>query len=169
MQYWIAQIIGVMVIACSVLSYQQKERKRILLFLMVAQLLSMLQLLCLNAVTGACLDLISFARTLIFSRNKDKKWASSGIWLYGFAAVMIVTGILTWDNIFSVFAIMGSVLSTFALWMTEEKKIRRISMLVGPCWIVYCIANGAVAGAVNELIAMASIMIGMLRHDRKMK
>ena len=79
--------------------------------------------------------------------------------------VLIVAGIVTWKNIYSIFPIIGSLLSTLALWMKTSKKIRLFSLFSGPCWLIYNIVNGAYSAAVNELIAMTSIIIGMVRYD----
>lgn len=161
-----AQIVGFLVVVFSLSSFQLKKRKHILLFQMIALLFSAIQLFMVGAVTGGCLDLISFIRTWIFSNN-DKKWASSKWWFLGFIALMIATGIMTWQNGWSILPIMGAVLSTVALWMKEAKHIRMVSLTVAPCWILYNIINGAYTGALNEVLALTSIIIGMLRHDRK--
>lgn len=159
-----AQIIGFIALICSLLSFQQKTRKRIMVFQMTASLLFSAQLFMLGAITGGCLDLISFTRSLIFSKN-DKKWASSPVWFGVFVGVMIITGILTWESAWSLLPIAGTILSTVALWMKSEKRIRVISLFVGPCWMVYNIVNGAYTGALNELLAMVSIIIALVRHD----
>jgi len=160
----IAQIIGILGLICSLLSFQMKTRKWIMVLQMIASLSFSAQLFLLGAVTGGCVDLISFIRTLIFSRN-GKKWASSPVWLYIFIAVMIVTGIFTWQNAWDLLPIAGSILSTVALWMKKEKNIRLISLTVGPCWLIYNLVKGAWSGALNEVLAMTSIVIGLLRND----
>ena len=161
----LAQLVGVVGIAFSLLSFQFSKRKYIMLFQMLASLSFSTQLFMVGAVTGGCLDLISFVRTLIFANN-SKGWAKSKWWLYGFLAVMLATGALTWENGWSILPILGSMLSTVAFWMTKEKHIRLVSLTVGPCWMVYNIVKGAYSGALNEVFAMASIVIGLLRHDR---
>lgn len=161
-----AQIVGIFGIVLSLLSFQLKQRKYIMLFQMTASLMFSAQLFMVGAITGGCLDLISFVRTLIFANN-SKKWASSPLWLAGFILVMIATGIMTWENLWSILPILGSILSTVALWMKRERNIRLVSLLVGPCWMVYNIVTGAYTGALSEVIAMTSIVIGLLRHDRK--
>lgn len=161
-----AQVVGIFGIVFSLLSFQLKKRKHIMLFQMTASLMFSAQLFMVGAITGGCLDLISFIRTLIFANN-SKKWASSKWWLFGFIVVMIATGMLTWKDWWSVLPIMGSVLSTVALWMKRERNIRLVSLAVGPCWMVYNIVTGAYTGALSEVIAMTSIVIGLIRHDRK--
>ena len=162
----IAQLIGLVGLVLSLLSFQQKKRKNIMLCQMTASLAFCTQLFMLGAITGGCVDLISTVRTAIFANN-GKKWATSRLWLYLFILLMIGAGILTWENAWSLLPILGAVLSTVALWMKEERYIRLISLFVGPCWLIYNLVNGAYTGALNELLAMTSIVIGMIRHDRK--
>lgn len=133
---------------------------------MTASLLFSSQLFLLGAITGGCMDFISFIRTLIFSNN-NKKWASSPLWLVGFCLLMVVTGIITWSSWWDVLPILGSILSTIALWMKSERKIRLISLSVGPCWLIYNLIKGAWSGALNEVLAMLSIIIGYFRNDVK--
>ena len=169
MQYIIAQIIGGIGLICSLLSFQCKNRKKIMTFQMLGSLSFCVQLFVLGAITGGYLDLICFVRTIIFSKKGEKKWADSIIWLIAFSVILVVIGIITWENAYSILPIIGSVLSTIALWMKSAKNIRKISLLVGPCWFIYNIINGAITGAINELLAMTSIIIGMIRHDVKKK
>ena len=98
---------------------------------MTASLMFSAQLFMVGAITGGCLDMISFVRTLIFANN-SKKWASSPLWLVGFICVMIATGIMTWENAWSILPIMGSILSTVALWMKKEKDLGAFKRFVLP-------------------------------------
>jgi len=162
----IAQIIGAWGLICSLLSFQMKQRKCIMAFQMTASLSFSVQLFLLGATTGGCVDLLSFLRTLIFSQN-GRKWASSTVWLYGFIGLMIAAGALTWKDGWDILPIVGSVLSTIALWMKKEKSIRMISLAVGPCWLVYNLVRCAWSGALNEVLAMISIVIGLMRNDTR--
>ena len=80
---------------------------------------------------------------------------------------MVVTGIFTWQSALSLLAIFGALLSTLALWMKKENHIRLISLLVGCCWIVYYIPFKDFTGIASELLAMLSILIGLIRFTRK--
>ncbi len=80
---------------------------------------------------------------------------------------MIAVGVVTWQNAWSILPMIGSILSTIALWMKKSSQFRLISLFVGPCWLVYNLVIGAYTGALNEVLAMGSIVIGMIRHDRK--
>lgn len=164
--YYISQGVGLVAIVCSLLSFQSKKRKGIMMLQMTASFLFMIKLFLLGAWTGACLDLISFFRTLVFANNQ-KKWASSPLWLAFFAIVMVITGIFTWESALSLLAICGALLSTLALWAKKENHIRLLSLLVGLCWIVYYIPFKDFTGIASELLAITSILIALLRFKQK--
>lgn len=163
----IAEVIGIIGIICSILSFQCSQRKNVMLFQVLASLIFCTQLFLVGAVTGACLDSINFFRSLFFSI--DKKWAKSNCWLALFILLLVAAGVATWQNAYSILPMIGSLLLTVALWMKTSKKVRLISFFSGPCWLIYNVVNGAYSAAVNELIAMASIVIGILRHDIEKK
>ena len=119
MQYYISQGLGIIAIVCSLLSFQAKKRSGIMALQISASLLFCTKLFLLGAFTGACLDLISVFRTLIFANNQ-RKWASSPLWLLFFALLMVATGIYTWQSPLDLLAILGALFSTLALWMKKE-------------------------------------------------
>lgn len=164
--YIASQIVGALGLVSSVISFQKKDRSGVMLFQVIASMLFACQLFMVGAFTGAYLDMVSFVRTIVFA-NKGKKWASSNFWIYLFIALQLVVGALTYQDPTSLLAILGSILSTVALWMKKSKHIRFISLFVGPCWIIYNLIWKAYTGALNEVIAMISIIIGILRHDIK--
>lgn len=72
MLYYVSQGIGLIAIACSLLSFQAKKRSGIMALQMSASMLFCIKLFMLGAWTGAVLDLISFFRTMIFANNQKK-------------------------------------------------------------------------------------------------
>ena len=161
--------VGLLGIIACLLAFQMKKRNAIMFMQLLGVALFGLQLALLKAWTGAILDAISFVRTFIFSKRADKEWAQHPFWLVFFIIVQLATGILTWESFISIFAILGTLLATFALWMKKPKYIRLICLFVGPCWIVYNSVIGAYTGVLNEVIAMTSIVIGIIRYDIKKK
>jgi hypothetical protein len=64
-----AQIVGLIGIICSLLSFQQKERKNVMLLQTTASGAFCVQLFMVGAITGGCLDSISFFRSLVFLKG----------------------------------------------------------------------------------------------------
>ena len=161
----IAQAIGALALILSLISFQMKERRTILLFQMLASLSCAVSLIMLGGIAGGILDVIAFSRTLVFSLSDRYKWAGSKICLFSYFALIIAVGILTWESgsIATLFAILGTLLSTLALYMRSETRIRTISLFVGPCWIAYNLIYSSCFGILNEIIAMTSIIIALFR------
>ena len=160
---------GWLALICSAISFQQKKRVGILLWQSTATLISSLYLFLLGAYEGACLDLLSFAGKMVFSKGSAVIGISLSVWRIIFLAAMLIAGILTWSDIFSSLAIFGSCLSLFALSMKSPTKIRFISLLVGPCWIVYNWVYHAYPSILMECIALTSIIIAIIKYDIKKK
>ena len=161
----IAQAIGFVSLILSLISFQMKKRSGIMLFQMLASLCCAISLVMLGGIAGGILDVVAFSRTLVFSLSDRYKWAGSKWWLAFYFAVIIGVGIITWDteSIATLFAILGTLLSTVALYMKKERLIRVISLFVGPCWIIYCIIYSSCFGILNEIFAMTSIVIALFR------
>lgn len=162
----IAQAIGLLALVLSLVSFQMKKRRTILFFQMLASLSCAVSLIMLGGITGGVLDVVAFSRTLVFSLSDKYKWAGSKICLGAYFALIVAVGILSWDSgsIASLFAILGTLLSTLALYMKNERTLRMISLFVGPMWIIYNLIYSSAFGILNEIIAMASITIALIRN-----
>lgn len=164
----IAQIIGLLAVITFLLSYQQKKRQNIILCNVISRVLYIIQYILLGAFEGAVLDILG-AVSSIFAQSKNKGFISRHT-----KAVFIVTnlvifgsGLLLYENIFSLFPIIGVFLHTSAFWITDEKNIRCVSFLGSPFWFVYNFANRAYGSSIGDLLTMASIGIAIYRYDIK--
>ena len=58
-------------------------------------------------------------------------------------------------------------LTTVSNWFQSEKKIRFLTFPSSPCWLIYNILNGSVAGIITEIFVMSSLIIAIIRFDLK--
>lgn len=168
MKETIGQIVGFAAMAIIVASYQQKSHKNILTFQMVSGLLFTVHYLLLGAYTGAIMNLLGAFRSLVYS-NRSKKWASSKIWPVIFSIAFFISGILTWDNIFSLFPLIAMLMSSVVLWIEKPKVNRIFSLPTSTCWLIYNIKTLSYPGIITEIFVLSSIIIGILRLDIKKK
>ena len=164
----IGQIIGFIAMAIIVASYQQKSHKNILTFQMVSGLLFTVHYLLLGAYTGAVMNLLGAFRSLVYS-NRSKKWASSVIWPICFSVAFLISGILTWDNVFSVFPLIAMLMSSVVLWIQQPKINRMLSLPTSSFWLIYNIKTLSYPGIITEIFVLGSIIIGIFRLDIKKK
>ena len=162
----IANILGLMAVAMFVISYQFKSRKALIICNAGSRLLYILQYILLGALTGAVLDMIAFAISVIFERRKcgiiSRHPRLTLALCYG---VVAAAGALTYDGPWSLAPILGVVFETLALWLTRERSIRLLSLLGAPPWFAYNIKNAAYASALGNVITLVSIGIAILRYD----
>ena len=167
---WIPQIIGLLAVATFLLSYQQKKRKNIILLNVTSRALYILQYLLLGAFEGAVLDVVGILASLL-AQNKDRPIIKKHIRLYFVLAnvIIILPGLLIYEDVFSLFPIAGALLHTGAFWLTNEKHIRRVSFIGSPFWMVYNLSQMAYSSSLGDFLSMVSIGTAMWRYDRKRK
>ena len=97
-----------------------------------------LQYIILGAFEGAALDVISVVST-VAAHNKDKGFIlkHTKLVIIIINIIMVISGLLLYKNIFSLFPVIGAMLQNGAFWITEEKKIRIVSLIGGLFWLAY--------------------------------
>lgn len=163
-----AQLLGVLGFIFSVISFQQNTQKRIVFVQFLANVSFTIHFYLIGAYTGSILNGIAIIRSFVYC-FKDKKWASSNIWIVIFSLAFVVAGIYTWEGPLSILPIVAMVLSSISFGIKNPKLVRRIYFPCSPMWLIYNIAGHSIGGVLTESFAMISIIIGMLRFDRKKK
>ena len=162
----VAFIIGLLAVAFFVLSYLQKRRGVILAFNLTSRVLYVVQYLLLGAFEGAVLDVLGAASGAVAqSDERDFIKKNKKLIFVGINTVIIVAGVLLYQNIFSLFPLVGILLQTDALWLKKEKYIRIVSLLGSPFWLVFNITSGAYGSAIGDTLSIVSILIAIYRYD----
>lgn len=175
---WIAQAIGIVAMCLNVFSFQQKTVKRVVSFQFFGSLLFTVNYFLLGAIVGSFLNLLAVFRAYVFMR-KEKLHSEKWQWLLGFSILYVITYVLSftvfgteptlWNFILELLPIIGMIITTYSFQQKEAKIVRRLSMINSPFWLIYNIANFTVGGIICECLALGSIIIGMIRLDRKKK
>lgn len=164
--YIIAQIVGVFAVATFLLSYQLEKRKNIILVNSISSFLYVLQYILLGAFEGAVIDILS-AVSSVTANNKDRKFIAkhTKIIVTVLNLSILGAGLVLYKNVFSLFPIAGAILQTSAFWITSEKRIRQVSFLGTPFWLVYNLVSQAYGSAAGSLLSMVSIGLAIYRYD----
>lgn len=165
---YIANLVGILAVIVFVLSYQQKNRRGIVLCNVISRGLYVVQYLLLFAFEGAILDIVGMLASIL-AQNKEKPIIKKHLKavIIGINLVIVATGILLYKNIFSLLPMLGVLLHTGAFWLDNEKQIRRISFLGSPFWLVYNLISQAYGSAIGDVLTMVSIGVAMYRYDFK--
>lgn len=164
----VGEIAGYIAIVASVLIYQQKTRKNLLISKAVTDVLWIIHYFLMGGYTGAAVTCVALVREVVFFRS-DWRNKNSKLILVVFLCISAVCTALTWDGVFSIFAMLCSMLSIVSFWIGEPKVSRIMAFPISGCMLICGVANGSVAVLINEVLVMISSVIGILQHDRKKK
>ncbi len=167
----IPQFIGLFAVATFLLSYQCKRRQSIIFCNVFSRCLYILQYLLLGAMAGAVIDILGAIASVIAEKKEHpfiKKhikvvflFCSAGITAAGITICFIS------KNPLDLLPIAGVLLHTGAFWLTNEKIIRRVSLLGSPFWLVYNFASRAYGSAIGDILTMCSIVIAMIKFKKQ--
>lgn len=166
----LAQIVGFLAVIIFLLGYQQKKRKNIIIWNVTSRVLYIIQYFLLGAFEGLALDILGTISS-VAAHKKDNKIIKKHIKLFIIIInlMILAVGLYLYENIFSLFPIIGVILHTSAFWITEEKTIRKVSFLGSPFWLVYNLANFAYGSAIGDILSMISIGTAIYRYDIRKK
>ena len=175
MDYFI-QGLSIAGLACIVASYQQKKKSTLILCQLVGGALFGIHYLLLGAYAGFLLNIIAVVRALVFYKgNLPKKVGNT--WVYIFHALCLGAYALTFtvfgttptltNLVLEVLPVIGMFCLSISFNMTGAKEIRRLGSGSSVCWLIYNIAHLSIGGIACEAMCLVSIIIGMIRYDRK--
>ena len=171
----LGQCIGLVAMCVAIGSFQMRTQKNIMRMQAISGCLFTVHFLLLGATSGGVLNAIGIARSLIFSRRNEKKWAASVVWVYVFLALILCTYPMaflvfhkeptTANLILEILPVLGMVATTFSFRMEKAAMVRAFSTISSPLWLTYNLFNHSVGGVLTETFALLSILIGILRLD----
>ncbi len=164
----IATVIGILAVVIYIASYQFKNRKAIVFMYTVSNFLYVVQYILLGAFTGMAMDTLAFIVSILASkRDNEIIYKYRKVIIAVFDALMIIAGLVLYENIFSLFAIVGVILETTALWNKDENKIRILTLIGSPFWLTYNTASMAVGSILGNVINIVSLTIALIRYRKK--
>ena len=163
----VPQIVGILAVATFLLSYQQKNRRAIIILNTVSRVLYIVQYILLGAFSGMALDVVGAVASVIAAR-RDTQFVRKHLRavIISVDAVIVIVGILLYRTPIDLLPLFGVLLHTGAFWLTDERWIRRVSLAGSPFWLVYNLSATAYGSAIGDVLTMVSILLAMYRYRR---
>ena len=186
------QVIGFIGIALNILSVQFNKHWKIMLFKTLGSMTFVLQYILLGAWVGMVMDLIGSIRNIVFTLNVQKG-KSNKFWIVFFSVITFIAGVITiistWDKAIgyasnwstnadvvlviavsiSIISIIAKLLTTIAYGFKDPHTIRMVNIPSNACWVVYNVVAFSIAGVINDLMCLVSIIIAEIRFSKKGK
>ena len=172
----IAQAIGIVAMAFNILSYQGKKQSTVIAMQLFGSVLFTVNYLMLGATVGGILNIIAVIRAVVFL-FKDKLKTDHPLWMVGFILTYIAVYILSFtvfekeptvfNLIIEVLPVIGMVALTVGYRLKKAADVRKCGLISSPSWLIYNIVARSVGATVCEILALVSIVVGMIRHDKE--
>lgn len=165
-KFLITQLIGLIGYSTLGYSYFRKEKKEILLIQIFSYIMFILHYQLLHAITGSVcnlLGLIAFLIIYLFDMYKKNKKVLVGILL----PILVVIALITFENIYSIFPIIASVVVIISFLTDDEDLIRRIGIIAAICWLIYAIVYKSYVAIAFEVITLIVVVIAYIKRRKK--
>lgn len=164
--FLIGQIFGVIAVILGFITYQIRTQKALLFVQTVTALVFVIHYLLIGAVSGMVLNIVAMIRNLVYSR-RDLKLFSGKWWPIAFAVIMGITGMLFWQDWYSVFVVAGLVINSVCMSFKDPQKIRKSILVSSPLVLIYDAFALSLGGIIYESAAIVSALVGILRFSGK--
>ena len=132
----IAQIFGFAAIGMSLLIYLRNTKKQILFCKLMQDVFWFTHYAILSCGSAAATQGLCITREIVFY-NSDKKWAKRKIWVPVYMCLYLISAVLTWKSIFSIFPALSALFSTTALSMKKPLHTKLLMIPSSLCTLLY--------------------------------
>ena len=164
--YIIGQALGIVAIGLGFLSYQLKTREGLVFAQFATAVCFVLHYLMIGAYSGMALNIISVIRNFTYFQLGKKGSVAKG-WAIAFSIVMGVMGVLSWQNWYSIFVVLGLIINSYCMSFSNPQNIRKSILVTSPLVLIYDAFALSLGGIIYESAAIVSALVGILRFSGK--
>ena len=161
----LVQILGAITLVLSVTTIQQRKKENLLILQIIAMIFFIFQYLLTYRITGAVVFAIGISRGVVFYWYKKQNKKPSVPILILFQGVVVISTIMSWQNIYSIIPLIVTTINTWGTWQDNMKYTRKTSLVAGAGWCIYNLAAQMYTGFMTEFVGMISTIIAIWRLD----
>ena len=165
----LVNVIGEISILFLVLSFQMKDRIKILVINFIGAFGWTVYFVLMGDLTSALVGVIGLIRTIIFVFRDKHSWAKSPLWLIFFLAISVVFGVSSFSSWKDIFSISAGILSIVSFYCLSERKLRLISVGCYSCWFANSVSKGYVIALISDVLTLVSVVLALIRYEIKQK
>ncbi len=167
--YIVSQIFGLLGITSSIILYQQRTRKGILIGKLSADVIWVLNYIFVGGYTGAAVSCVALTREIVFYYYYKKGRKAPVAWLIVFLCAGMSCSVLTWKNMFSILPSISSVLSIISFWQSNPKRTIYFSFPIAISQLIYQTSCMNIMGMINEILTLSSSTVNLIRQKKTLK
>ncbi len=169
-QWIVNQVFAFIGLILVVISFQQKDSKKLLIFRNIATIFVFIGLCFLGNISaiifcgvGAIRNLIALYFAYKPDTNKIYKYIASVV----LALILIILNIIYWKNYLNIFSIVVGTMAIITFMQNKASTIRKLSVFLEMLSITYYALLLSPTNVAIEIIGLTSAIIGIIRLDKK--
>ena len=164
MTSFLINFFGIAGIVTTVIIYQQKENKNLLLWKITTDLIWIVHYAANGNYSVVAITLVAILRSIVLL-NADKDWARHRFWLPVFIACSLIFSAIAWKDWTSLLTVLSSILCIAAYWVRIPRITRLLSIPAAVLFLMNIAFNFSFWGFICESFLLASAIVGFLRLD----
>ena len=164
--YLISQIVGFVAFVISLIAYHRKKKEKIFKTMMLANLLDITHYLLLGAYSGCLTKVIALVRNEIIILKEKKEKLNNKIVLTALFIIYLISGLITYENIYSVLPMLAAMTYLYFVWNGDELKVKKIAFFGYFLWLIYNICVFSIAGIISNCVSIISTFIAVYNEKR---
>lgn len=164
---YLIQTIGIVAFILFVYSLQKKDKKEILFYQLLANILYAIQYISLGAYIAGILNVVTVTRCFIYYKyEKDKKEIPLFI-LITYILIIILVSIFTVDSYISILPSIINIIYILSTWQKDTKVLRLSFIVAAILWIYYNLTVGAYTAIIGNIFEIISVSYACIKLNRK--
>lgn len=163
--YVLGQILSIVAVVLGFVSFQMKTPKGILTFQIATALVFSVHYMLIGAMTATALNFLGAVKCVCYY-IRNKRSHKSMFEPVLFTTLVIFTSLLTWDEWYSIFIMLGLVVNSIAFSLSNAQTIRKLNLFKSPLCLVYNIIVLSSGGIIYETATLISSVIGIIKNRK---
>lgn len=165
----LVQGIGAIGYSALALSYYKKKKEQILFMQIIAYIFFTIHYYLLNGITGAICNLIGLVALIVIYIFEKYNLGNKLFISIACMLAIFVINIITFQNSFSIFPIIASIVVIISFLDKNEDNIRVIGVIAALCWLIYAIAYKSYVAIVFEIVTLISVLIAYIKNSKELE
>lgn len=154
----LSQILVAVAIGFDLMSFQFKDRKKIVMCLFFAGLFISSHFMLLEQYTAASLMIIATIRYLVSAFSTSDKLK------YVFCTGAIISSVVTYSGVISIISCVASVFQTVAAFSKNDRRLREYMIVGTTFWLIHNYVIGSPTAVLMEVLFITSNLVGYYRY-----
>lgn len=160
----IANLIGFVAFIVSLIAYHRATKEKIFENMIISNILDVIHYIILGAYSGSITKVIALIRNVVIVKKEKCKWLSSDIILILFIIIYVISGIVTFTNIWSIFCILAAIIYLMWCWNGNELQVKKAAFYCYFLWLIYNISVQSYAGITSNIVSIVSTYIALINE-----